>query len=95
MSNHKDEPAKVWTYTAGMREHSLSKRHARQRERLDEHIRRLPVLKVGDNVYVQYHFGNNLLRYDKSSKVLEVRPYNQYSIKVDGTGRITVRSTKF
>jgi len=95
MSKHKYQPAKVWTHTADMRERALSKRHARQRERLDEHTRRLPVLTVGDHVYVQNQVGNNPLRWDKSGKVLEVRPYDQYSIKMDGSGRITVRNRKF
>ena len=80
-----------------MRDRALSKGHARERERFDDHTCQLSVLKFGDHIHVQNKVGNNPLRWQKSGKVLEVRPYDQYqyNINMDGSGRITVRNRKF
>ena len=91
----KYKPASVWTLTAENRGAALSKRHCRERERLSEHSSNLPPLKVGDNVYVQNQVGNRPLKWDKSGTIVEVKQYDQYNVKMDGSGRLSLRNRQF
>ena len=95
MSKHEYKPANVWIYSADVREHVMSKRHTEQLERFSEHTRCLQVLKAGDKFYGQNQDGNHQIRLDKSDMVLKIQPYDQYSIKIDRSGIITVRSSTF
>ena len=85
LPNHpkKYEPASVWSLTAEKREAALAKRHATERERLEEHTKKLPALKIGDSVYIQNQAGNFPLRWDKSGVIIEVRNFDQYRVEVD------------
>ena len=64
-------------------------------ERLTEHTQRLPPLCVGDFVRIQNQTGRHPLKWDRTGRVIEVRQYDQYAIRVDGSGRITMRNRKF
>ena len=91
----KYQPHPVWTETLRAREEALRKRHAKAHEKLSEHTRRLPALKVGDHVRVQNQIGPHPLKWDKTGVVVEVRQFDQYIVKVDGSGRLTLRNRKF
>ena len=88
-------PRDEWRQTMQKREEALSKRHIKCSETLSEHTRSLPPLKVSDTVIIQNQLGNHPRKWDKTGKVVEVKQYNQYLIKVDGTGRTTLRNRKF
>ena len=67
-----------------------------QRENdLSEHTKMLIPLTLGQVVLVQNQSGNNPLRWDKSGQIVEVLPYDQYRVKMDGTGRSSLRNRKF
>merc|ERR1711951_296399 len=61
---------------------------------LCEHTRALKDLAVGDHVYVQNVVGNNPLKWERTGTVIEVLPYKQYRIKLDGSGRTTLRNRR-
>ena len=65
----------------------------REIEKWSEHTKRLPALVVGDRVRVQNQTG--MLKWDKTGIVIEVRQFDQYVVKVDGSGRVTLRNRKF
>lgn len=88
-------PRDEWRQTMQRREDALSKRHIKCSERLTEHTKHLPPLKVGDTVLIQNQVGNQPLKWGKTGVVVEVRQYNQYVVKVDGSGRATLRNRKF
>ena len=67
----------------------------RAAERLTEHTRRLPPLKTGDHVRIQNQTGSHPNKWDKTGLVIEVKQFDQYVIRVDGSGRITPRNRKF
>ena len=67
----------------------------REAERLSEHTKRLPPLAVGDFVHIQNQTGPHPLKWDKTGIVIEVRQFDQYVIKVDGSGRVTLGNRKF
>ena len=48
-----------------------------------------------DIVRIQKQIGPTPLKWDKTGKVVEVHQHDQYVIKVNGSGRVTVRNRKF
>merc|ERR1711888_247692 len=52
-------------------------------------------LKVGDSVLIKNQEGNYPRRWDKRGQVVEVKSYDQYIIRVDGSRRLTRRNRKF
>ena len=91
----KFEPHPIWQATMSGREEALKHRHMKQAERLRLHTKRLPPLKVGDQVRVQNQTGLHPLKWDKTGTVIEVRQFDQYAIRVDGSRRVTLRNRKF
>ena len=67
----------------------------RSAEKLCEHTRRLPPLAMGDTVRIQNQTGNHPLKWDKTGRVVEVRQFDQYLVRVDESGRTTLRNRKF
>ena len=91
----KYEPHPTWKSTLQEREMALRKRHMKAHEQLSEHTRHLPPLRVGDSVRIQNQIGPHPTKWDKTGMVIEVRQFDQYVIRVDGSGRVTIRNRKF
>nr|KAG5706167.1 hypothetical protein BaRGS_025789 [Batillaria attramentaria] len=91
----KYQPHTTWRETLSSREEALRNRHMRAAERLSEHTRILPPLVVGDCVRIQNQTGPNPTKWDKTGLVVEVRQFDQYVVRVDGSGRVTLRNRKF
>ena len=64
-------------------------------EKLNEHTRQLQPLQVSDHVFIQNQHGAHHSKWDKSGKIIDVKPHNQYLVKVNGSGRVTVRKRRF
>ena len=56
---------------------------------------RLVPLEIGQVVLLQNQTGKNPTRWDKSGQIVEVLPFDQYRVKIDGTGRSSLRKRKF
>jgi hypothetical protein len=91
----KYQPHTTWRETLTAREEALRNRHMRTAERLSEHTRPLPQLVVGDYVRIQNQTGPHPTKWDKTGIVVEVRQFDQYVVRVDGSGRVTLRNRKF
>lgn len=91
----KYRPHPTWRETLQSREEALRNRHMKDSERLSEHTVNLPPLKVGDHVRVQNQVGPHPTKWDKTGIVIEVRQFHQYVIRVDGSGRVTLRNRRF
>ncbi|MEW8309573.1 MAG: DDE-type integrase/transposase/recombinase [Candidatus Thiodiazotropha endolucinida] len=89
------QPHMTWRETLMSREEALRKRHMLSGERLAQHTKRLPPLRVGDHVRVQNQIGPHPLKWDRTGTVVEVRQFDQYVIKIDGSGRVTLRNRQF
>ena len=89
------EPHPTWRDTLTAREDALRNRHMRDAERWTAHTKQLPPLVVGDLVRLQNQTGPDPRRWDKTGTVIEVRQNDQYVVRVDGSGRVTVRNRKF
>jgi len=88
-------PHSTWRETMTAREEALRNRHMKDCERLSEHTRVLPPLVVGDCVRIQNQIGPYPTKWDKTGIIIEVRQFNQYVVRVDGSGRVTLRNRKF
>ena len=91
----KYQPHPTWSDTLLCREAALRNRHMRAAERLSEHTRPLPPLSVGDCVRIQNQVGPHPTKWDKTGIIVEVRQFDQYVVRVDGSGRVTLRNRKF
>ena len=89
------KPHATWQETLHAREEALRNRHMKMAERLAEHTKCLPPLSVGDHVRIQNQTGPHPLKWDKTGTVVEVRQFDQYVVRVDGSGRVTLRNRKF
>ena len=92
---NKYKPHHTWQKTLAAREEALRNRHMKAAERWSEHTRHLPPLKVGDLVRIQNQVGNFPKKWDKTGQVVEVKQHSQYVVKVDGSGRATLRNRRF
>ena len=52
-------------------------------------------LKLGQCVLFQNQSGNKPLRWDKTGIVVEYMGHNQFSVKTDDSGALTLRNRKF
>ena len=91
----KYQPHTTWREALLSREEALRNSHMRAAERLSEHTRSLPPLAVGDCVRIQNQVGPNPTKWDKTGIVIVVRQFDQYVVRVDGSGRVTLRNRKF
>ena len=89
------KPHPTWKDTLELREVALRNRHMKACERLKEHTRALPPLQIQDRVRIQNQTGPHPNKWDKTGTIIEVRPYDQYVVRVDGSGRVTLRNRKF
>ena len=60
-----------------------------------EHIKRLPPLKVGDKFRIQNQTGLHPNKWDKIGTIIDVKQFDQYHIKFDEYGRVSLRKRKF
>lgn len=88
-------PHLTWQDTLSSREEALRHRHMKCAERLKQNTRALPPLVVGDKVRVQNQTGPYPLKWDKTGTVIEVKQFDQYVIRLDGSRRVTLRNRKF
>ena len=91
----KYEPHPTWKETLANREEALRNRHMKAHEALSQHTRNLPPLTIGDSVRIQNQTGPHPTKWDKTGIVIEVRQFDQYVVRMDGSGRVTLRNRKF
>ena len=89
------KPQPQWIMMRDDREKALRKRALKNMEKLAVGTKQLLELKVHDIVQVQNQVGNHPSRWDITGTIVEVKPFDQYVVKVHGSGRLTARNRKF
>jgi hypothetical protein len=89
------KPHPTWLETMAAREEALRNRHMKTAERWTEHTKQLSPLAVGNHVRIQNQTGPHPTRWDKTGVIVEVRQFDQYVVRIDGSGRVTLRNRKF
>ena len=77
------------------REKALAIRFGKLEEKLNRNAKVLRILIPGDVVQIQNQKGREPLRWDKSGTVVESHGNDQYSVRMDGSGRITLRNRQY
>ena len=85
----------LWHDLLKIREDAVARRHLKRGEELSEHSRNKKGLLVGTRVSIQNQHGNDAKRWSKTGVVVEVGKFDKYTVKVDGSGRLTVRNRRF
>lgn len=84
-----------WDKLLDARETTMAARGATELAKWSQHTRALPPLRIGDHVRIQNQTGPAPRRWDKTGIVTEVKQFDQYWIKLSGSGRATLRNRKF
>ena len=75
--------------------HATRRSALQNMEKLSQNTRALQPLKVGDVVQVQNQVGCRPSKWDITGTVIDVGKYDQYTVRIDGSGRMTLRNRKF
>ena len=81
---------KEWITSATEREKMLAQRNKSMEEAYNRISRELRPLEVRDRICIQ-----NGKRWDRTGRIVEVMPNRQYRVRVDGSGRVTLRNRRF
>ena len=89
------QPQPQWILLQEDREKTLRKCALRYMEKLGHGTKQLGQLQVHDSVQVQNQVGNHPSRWDITGTIVELRPYDQYVVKVHGSGRLIPETESF
>ena len=84
-----------WKKALQVKEQALKTRYVKTLESLSEHSRSLPALDVGDQVMIQNQSGRFPKKWDKSGVVIDMKDNDQHVVKVNRSGRLTLRNRRF
>ena len=85
----------LWREAWSLKESALRDRFHRSAENANRQSRELPALQIGDRCYIQNQAGNYPKRWDRSGTIVEVHGHHSYTVKVDGSGRLSRRNRKY
>ena len=84
-----------WIVMKKDREKALAVKFGKMAENLKRGTRELSDLEPGDIVQIQNQKGKDPLRWEKSGTMVERGSFGQYSVRMDGSGRVTLRNRKY
>ena len=85
----------IWREAWSLKENALRTRFAKSSETLNEHSKQLTPLKIGDKCFVQNQSGNIPTKWQRTGTIMETLNHDQYTVKIDGSGRLTKRNRRF
>ena len=89
------KPRQEWILDQKRREELLRRRYEILGERLKLGTKCLAKLEPGNIVSIQNQAGPRAKKWDKTGVIVEVLKNDQYRVKVDGSGRVTLRNWQF
>ena len=81
-----------WREAWECKEMAFRTRFSKNLEWRKEHALPLSPLAVGQRVLIQNQHGNDPLRWDRSGVVVEAGTHDSYSVRLDGSGRLSKRN---
>ena len=90
--NHHIRP--LWRDAWMQKESAMKERFFHSVEKLDVKTHNLPPLQLGDRCYIQNQSGNYPKRWDRSGIVVDIHGFESYTLKIDGSGRLTRRNCR-
>ena len=89
------KPREEWRLLASERERALAKRATASTENLLPKTKDLGKLSFGQEVRIQNQAGEKPKRWDNTGVVVKCKGFDQYLVKNDGSGRLTLRNRQF
>ena len=89
------KPRPEWILTQEEREKLLARRYELMENRLKVGTKVLHKLEVGNILAIQNQTSPRAKKWDKTGVVVEILPFDQYRVKVDGSGQVTLRNQRF
>ena len=86
------KPHKDWVIAAYQREALLAKRNEKLIQTYNQGTRPLTPLQARERVALQ---DQRSKRWTRTGSIVEVLPHRQYRVKMDGSGRVTLRNRRF
>ena len=80
-----------WTHHLKAREETMANRNTISKHGYDQKAKSLKEMNVGDNVLCQ---NVRSKKWDKSGVIVEVKQHRQYLIRIDGSGRVSLRNRR-
>ena len=92
-----DQIHNQWHQAWAAKEAAIRVRLIRSCEQLESKSKELPPLREGDNVFIQNQDKGpgRPNKWDRQGKIIAIKDNDQYLIRVDGTGRLTLRNRRF
>ena len=92
-----DQLHNQWHQAWAAKEEAIRTRLVRSCEQLEIGCKELPPLREGDNVLIQNQdkATGRPNKWDREGTIIAMKDYDQYLIKVHGSGRITLRNRRF
>ena len=84
----------IWRETWAAREDALRERFGKQTNSIRRGTRALAPLSGGEKVIIQNSHGPHPNKWDRTGVVVEQLPFDQFLVRVDGSGRITRRNRR-
>ena len=86
-----------WHQAWAAKEEAIRSRLVRSCENLNEHSKELEPLREGDSVFVQNQdpTSSKPNKWDRQGTVIAAQGYDQYLIRIMGSGRLTLRNRRF
>ena len=85
----------TWREARSQKEDAMRTRMPRSTEALDMRTRPLATLSLGLKVFLQNQRGSHPTKLENSGTVGELGNYDQYWVKVDGSGHLSLRNMRF
>ena len=85
----------VWKEIWKKREDTCRTRFAKQLETLNAKTHELPQLNISDLCRIQNQTGRFPKKWDKTGRIVQAGDNNQYVVKVEGSGRLTLCNRKY
>ena len=86
---------KQWRDIWDLKEKALRTSYLKSVEKLEKHTKLQQPLFIGDKVLIQNQAGRFATKWEKTGRVVETHANDQYTVKVDGSGRLTLRNRQF
>ena len=86
-----------WHQAWSAKEEAIRSRLVRSCEGLENGSRELPPLREGDSVFIQNQGKSPGRRnkWDRQGRIVAIKDHDQHLVKVDGSGRLTLRNRRF
>ena len=91
LPRHRYKVSPHWSLHLENRERAISDASSKSKAAYDEHSKDLQQLNVGDKVRCQ---NARSKKWDRTGEIKEFNGHRQYTVKMDGSGRLSIRNRR-